>query len=134
LRSGILIEHAAALSGAQETRYIISHDHLLDEAEHPDVGLDDTASLLRSIRDRPVVTLRCEGDGDFLIGRVLRVGARSAVFHPFDTAGKWFRDATTVKLADVTCVRVGYHYAAVYERYVRPWKAPQHTNPRSSEP
>jgi hypothetical protein len=103
----------------------------LAAAEHPELRLDDTAELLKSLSTRPIVALECEGDDDFLFGRLLRVATRSAVLHHVDCAGKWLRHATRFALSDVTLVELGSRYCETYGRYARPWKVPSGVNPRS---
>jgi hypothetical protein len=109
---------------------VLRRERSLAAAEHPELRLNGTAELLKSLLKRSIVALSCEGDDDFLFGRLLRVGVRSAVLHHVDCEGRWFRDATRFALADVTLIEFGSRYCEMYGRYAHPWKVPSGVNPR----
>lgn len=90
----------------------------------PAPRLESTAALLESLSAIPILSIECEADGDYRLGRVLELDEHSARFHCVDPGGRWDRSAIRVALRDVTRVAFGDHYSAMYAKHA-PYRAPQ---------
>ena len=100
----------------------------------PPLSLESTHALLEGLPARRLVILECEGDGDFLLGRMLALDEHSVVIHTIDAAGHWCGHATRVRLDDLTKVKFGDHYSAIFQRHGATWHAPRSTRERSRGP
>ncbi len=100
----------------------------------PTLSLDSTHALLEGLPARRLVILECERDGDFLLGRMLALDEDSVVIHTIDAAGHWCGHATRVRLDDLTKVKFGDHYSAIFQRHEATWRPPRSTRERSRGP
>ncbi len=100
----------------------------------PKLSLESSHALLEGLPARRLVILECEGDGDFLLGRMLALEKNSVVVHTIDAAGHWCGHATRVLLDDVTKVKFGDHYSRIFQRHGAMWRAPRSTRERSRGP
>lgn len=91
----------------------------------PAAPLDTTSRLLSWLARRRMVALECEGDRDFLLGRILEVDDEAALVQSIDVGGCWRTWATRVTLTDVTRVAFGDHSARMYARHGSRWCAPR---------
>lgn len=91
--------------------------------------LESTAALLASLKTLPILSIECETDGDFRLGKLLDLDGSTALFHGVDPGGRWYRSATRVALSDVTRVAFGDHHAAMYAKYA-PYRAPSRRSQR----
>ena len=66
-----------------------------------------------------VVVLENERSGDFWIGPVIEVGARSVLVHYFDSSGGWM-SLERVPYRGITAVQFGDRYSTIHAKHLPP--------------
>jgi hypothetical protein len=112
-------------------RVIFSEPDARDAFREPKLPLDSTQSLLSTLSNQGLLTVRCS-DGDFLLGEALEVTPDEVVVQAIGPQGAWYGHATKIALADVSAVGWGDWYARMFAKYAHPRPAPTGTVPRDT--
>jgi hypothetical protein len=88
-----------------------------------DLDLSSVTGALASLRvagEWVIIEREIPGDDYFLIGPLVRVGARTASVHHFDALGQFESTPTLVRLETLTKVVFGSDYLRVWKRHLPP--------------
>jgi hypothetical protein len=94
-----------------------------DEKTQVDLDISTTTSILCGLKGTQEIVIfdfdYAKKKAFLYIGRVIRVNKGSAVLKTIDTDGCWDEDLATVRLDDMSGIRLRCEYIDVYSRHVR---------------
>jgi hypothetical protein len=98
----------------------------LSRLYRPPVDITDWKTVFTSLLSSGEILIVEQEDanpkrGDFLIGRLLRVGAQSAELRGFDGDGIWDDETTVVSFSEITSITFGSRYITTFAKYLPPF-------------
>lgn len=98
----------------------------LSRLYRPPVDVTDWKTVLTSLLSSGEILIVEQEDadpkrGEFLIGKLLRVGAQSAELRGFDADGIWDDETTTVSFSQITSITFGSRYITTFAKYLPPF-------------
>ncbi len=98
----------------------------LNRLYRPPVDVTDWKTVLSSLLSSGEILIVEQEDtdpkrSDFLIGKLLRVGAQSAELRGFDANGIWDDETTAVSFSEITSITFGSRYITTFAKYLPPF-------------
>ncbi|AEG92491.1 hypothetical protein [Ramlibacter tataouinensis] len=84
------------------------------------VDLSSWGSVIAGLSGlHPLLILECElmEEPDFIVGRVLEIGANDVTVRYFTGAANWLEEPVKVRYDDITSCQVNTNYVNIYQRY-----------------
>jgi len=84
-----------------------------------DIDLGNWHSALLSLRGRhDYCIIECDGDDDFLVGKMVELGQWDCTFWYFDATGKWDDEVDVVDYDDITALSFDDNYTKTIVKYI----------------
>jgi len=104
------------------TRYcfkILKAEEIIRAIQAPGIDFSSRRSVFRSLRRPRFISVENEAEGEYLVGPIVRINAKSIALRYFDGAWVWKEEENMVH-SDITAVAFGKNYINMHEKYIKP--------------